>query len=59
MWRTSDGLAQHAAVTLGGGWAFQKASQSWVTPRVVLPVGQLRRGMRTPGWRLERHTLSR
>ncbi len=58
VWRTSDGLAQHAAVTLGGGWAFQKASQSWTTPRVVLPVEELKRRNRTPGWRLERPTLS-
>ncbi|MVN85777.1 hypothetical protein GO986_03255 [Deinococcus sp. HMF7620] len=57
IWRSRDGLAQHAAVTLGGGWALQKPAQTWWTPRVVLPVGQLRRHSRTRGQRLTRATL--
>lgn len=56
-WRSTDGLAQHAAVTLGGGWAFEKASQTWMTPRMVLPTRQLIAKNRTRGWRLSRLQL--
>jgi hypothetical protein len=37
VWRDADGLAQHAAVTLGAGWGFEKPSQEWHSPRAVLP----------------------
>ena len=57
VWRSANGLVQHAAVTLGGGWAFQKPAQTWWTPRVVLPVRQLIKGNRAPGQRLRRYTL--
>lgn len=57
MWRSADGLAQHVAVTLGDGWAFQKAAQTWWTPRVVLPVRELIKGNRASGQTLKRHTL--
>lgn len=57
VWRSADGLAQHAAVTLGGGWALHKPSQGWMTPRVVLDVQTLKRSCRTPGWQLTRRTL--
>ena len=57
VWRSADGLVQHAAVTLGGGWAFQKAAQTWWTPRVVLPVRELIKANRTPGQRLHRYAL--
>lgn len=57
LWRSADGLAQHAAVTLGGGWAFHKASQVWTSPRVALPVGTLKRAARERGRRLERRHL--
>ncbi|GAA5502336.1 hypothetical protein Dxin01_02080 [Deinococcus xinjiangensis] len=57
LWRSADGLVQHAAVTLGGGWAFEKASQTWMTPRTVLPTRELIAANRTEGWRLTRHTL--
>ncbi|CAM3239158.1 NlpC/P60 domain-containing protein [Deinococcus saxicola] len=56
LWRSADGLAQHAAVTVGGGWAFQKASQVWSSPRVVLPVDDLKRAARQRGNRLSRRT---
>ncbi len=56
VWRSERGV-EHAAVTLGGGWAFQKAAQTWWTPRVVLPVEVVKRGNRTPGWRLSRLRL--
>ncbi|CAM4205218.1 hypothetical protein [Deinococcus marmoris] len=57
LWRSADGLVQHAAVTLGSGWAFQKASQVWTSPRVVLSVDDLKRTARQRGHRLSRHTL--
>ncbi|GGK38540.1 hypothetical protein GCM10008955_35480 [Deinococcus malanensis] len=57
IWRSADGLSQHAAVTLGGGWAFHKPSQSWMTPRQVLPVRTIIRRHRTRGHRLSRFSL--
>lgn len=57
VWRNRAGQAEHAAVTLGGGWAFHKPAQTWWTPRVVLPTAALIRNCRTPGQRLERRTL--
>lgn len=57
LWRSADGLIQHAAVTLGAGWAFHKASQVWTSPRVVLCVDALKRTVRERGRRLERHRL--
>ena len=56
VWRSGRGV-EHAAVTLGGGWAFQKAAQTWWTPRVVLPVAEVKRTIRVRGWRLERWRL--
>lgn len=57
LWRSTDGAPQHAAVTLGGGWALSKANQCWWTPRVVLTVADTIRSARTPGLRLARHRL--
>lgn len=57
VWRDRAGTAQHAAVTLGDGWAFEKPSQCWATPYRVLDVADLIRGNRTPGQRLERHRI--
>lgn len=57
VWRSREGLAEHVAVALGGGWAFHKPSQTWWTPRTVLPLRELVRGWRTPGQRLGRYRL--
>lgn len=57
LWRSAHGVAQHAAITLGGGWAFHKASQIWTSPRVVLPVDILKRAARERGRRLSRRRL--
>lgn len=57
VWRGDDGHVQHAAVTLGDGWALHKPSQAWFTPRKVRTAAEIRRSTRTPGWHLERHTL--
>jgi hypothetical protein len=57
VWRDAAGAVQHAAVTLGGGWALHKPSQSWMTPRVALPTRALIGACRTRGWRLHRFQL--
>lgn len=57
VWRDAEGAVQHAAVTLGAGWALHKPSQSWMTARVVLPTSDLIRYSRTRGWRLHRSRL--
>lgn len=57
VWRSAGGLVQHAAVTLGGGWALHKPAQTWWTPRVVLPVVALKHYSRSRGQRLERWRL--
>ncbi|MFC9688701.1 hypothetical protein ACFTSF_09180 [Kribbella sp. NPDC056951] len=58
VWRTHEGLVQHAAITIGDGWIFHKPSQVWWGPRKIRTVAEVRRSMRTVGWRLERHKLS-
>ncbi|MEV6413929.1 hypothetical protein [Kribbella sp. NPDC051718] len=58
VWRDTDTrLVQHAAVTLGGGYALHKPSQAWSTPRKVRTVAEVRRSTRTAGWHLERHSV--
>ncbi|MBS2938963.1 hypothetical protein KDN32_14580 [Nocardioides sp. J2M5] len=58
VWRSPDGLVQHAAVTLGGGWALHKPSQGWMSPTKVLTVVECRASSRATGRRLERRTLA-
>lgn len=57
IWRSSDGLAQHAAVTIGDGWALHKPSQSWASPVKVLAIEDLKRISREKGLRVQRRTL--
>ena len=57
VWRGTDGLPVHSAVTLGDGWALEKPAQTWWTPRVVLGVRDLIKANRWPGQRLERHRI--
>lgn len=57
VWRSPDGLVQHAAVTLGSGWALHKPSQGWMSPTKALTVVECRASSRAPGRRLERRTL--
>jgi len=59
VWMDSSDLAQHAAVTLGDGWALEKASQEWHSPRAVTAVGDVIRTARYPGNHLRRFTLNR
>ncbi|MET9317900.1 hypothetical protein ABZX12_39265 [Kribbella sp. NPDC003505] len=58
VWRDTAGLVQHAALTIGDGWMLHKPSQSWMAPRKVRTVAEVKRGTRTAGWRLERHTVA-
>ncbi|GAB2643810.1 hypothetical protein [Kribbella swartbergensis] len=57
VWRDATNAVQHAAITIGGGWMLHKPSQSWMTPRKVRTVAEVRRGTRTAGWRLRRRRL--
>lgn len=57
VWRSSDGLAQHAAVTLGQGWVLHKPSQGWMSPVKVLTIGQCKASSRVVGHHVERHSL--
>lgn len=58
IWRTPSGEVEHAAVTLGDGWALHKPAQTWWSARVVVPVRELITWWRTPGQRLRRRRLS-
>lgn len=41
VWRGAEGISQHAAVAIGGGWGLHKPSQVWASPRQVLTVNDL------------------
>lgn len=57
VWRDAAGLVQHAGLTIGAGWMLHKPSQSWMSPRKVRTVAEVKRATRTAGWRLERHRV--
>lgn len=57
VWRDAASLVQHAALTIGDGWMLHKPSQSWMSPRKVRTVAEVKRATRTAGWRLERHKV--
>jgi hypothetical protein len=57
VWR-ENGEVAHAAVTIGDGWALVKPSQSWSSPRLLIPARQAVLGWRYPGTRLARHRLT-
>ncbi|MGP3921461.1 hypothetical protein [Nonomuraea sp. 10N515B] len=57
VWRSADGAVQHAAVTLGDGWALHKPSQGWMSPTKVLALRDLKYSARARGQRLHRHHL--
>lgn len=59
IWRDHAGQPVHAAVTIGSGWALEKPSQAWSTPRAILPVRDVIRTTRSPGKCLERRQLCR
>ncbi|MGN6301551.1 MAG: hypothetical protein ACTHN8_10730 [Angustibacter sp.] len=57
VWRSPDGLVQHAAVALGDGWVLHKPSQGWMSPVKVLTAEEAKRSARAAGRRLHRHTM--
>lgn len=57
VWRDANGEADHAAVTLGSGWALHKPSQGWMSPSTVLRTPELIRSVRVNGLRLRRYVL--
>ena len=57
VWRSPDGLVQHAAVTLGDGWVLHKPSQGWMSPNKVLTVAECKASSRETGRRLERYSV--
>ncbi|MGZ4686628.1 hypothetical protein [Oryzihumus sp.] len=57
VWRSQAGLVQHAAVTLGAGWALHKPSQGWMSPVKVLTMAEVLLSARCPGRRLTRRRL--
>ncbi|MFE7405290.1 hypothetical protein [Isoptericola sp. NPDC057559] len=57
VWRTPAGAVEHAAVTLGDGWALHKRSQCWFSPVKVLAVDGVKAGGRAPGRRLRRYRI--
>lgn len=58
VWRANDGSVQHAAVTLGEGWALNKPSQGWMSPTLVLSVSDAKFGSRSPGLHLHRRGIT-
>lgn len=58
VWRDADGVARHAAVTIGDGWGLEKPSQEWSSPRAVLTVREIIKSNRTRGLRLQRRKLA-
>ncbi len=58
VWRSPDRPVQHAAVTLGGGFALHKPSQGWMSPTKVLTVDEVKASARAVGRRLNRYRLT-
>lgn len=59
VWRGNDRSVQHAAVTLGEGWALHKPSQGWMSPTMVLDVSDAKFSSRSPGLHLHRRRIAR
>lgn len=58
VWRDAERLVVHAAVTIGGGWAFSKPSQAWCSPRVVWTVRDTIKVNRHPRETLGRYRIT-
>lgn len=58
VWRSPDGLVQHAGVTIGHGLVLHKPSQGWMSPNKVLTIHECKASSRASGRRLERHTIT-
>jgi hypothetical protein len=59
VWRAPDGLAVHAAVTIGSGYLLHKPSQGWMSPWKILTAAECKASSRDSGRRLHRYALDR
>ena len=57
VWRSPDGTVQHAALTLGDGWALHKPSQGWMSPTKVPTVPDVIASARSKGRRLSQRRI--
>jgi hypothetical protein len=53
-----EGMAEHAAVTIGGGYVLNKPSQAWFSPRVVWTVQETIAASRYRGVTLSRYFMA-
>ena len=58
VWCNQQGDPVHAAVTLGGGWALNKPSQAWSSPRFVWTVKAVINYSRQRACHLHRRTVT-
>jgi cell wall-associated NlpC family hydrolase len=58
VWRNREGLAEHAAVTIGDGYVLSKPSQGWFSPRVVWTVRETIAASRYRGVTLSRYLMA-
>ena len=58
LWRDTDGAPVHAAITIGDGWALEKGSAEWWTPRAIRTAREVIKASRARGQRLERHRVA-
>lgn len=58
VWRSDDGAVQHAAVTIGDGYALSKPSQGWMSPTKVLTALEAKQSARHAGLHLYRYTMT-
>jgi cell wall-associated NlpC family hydrolase len=58
VWCNRDGLAEHAAVTIGDGYVLNKPSQGWFSPRIVWTVPEIIAASRYRGTTLSRYLMA-
>jgi hypothetical protein len=58
VWRNHDGLAEHAAITIGEGYTLNKPSQGWFSPHLVWTVKETIAASRYRGARLNRYLMT-
>lgn len=59
VWRNREGLAEHAAVTIGDGYVLNKPSQGWFSPYAVWTVQETIAASRYRGVTLSRYFMLR
>lgn len=59
VWRNHDGLAEHAAVTIGDAYTLNKPSQGWFSPHLVWTVRETIAASRYKGAVLSRYLIVR